>query len=186
MREQQRVARSPYKVKLNNQHMPEIIKKKFEVTHIKDIIKKLQTAINESITEGNKPILQAGNKYPNGIRLQCDTPEDAQLLRNSNIKWGNTFEGLSVHILKYGIVIHGVPKDEIDPKENQDEIIEIIETENPTLKEKVTQISPLRWKIQEDDTKKHQSLIIFVNDMEAAERMIQQGSNIAKIHYDAH
>lgn len=126
-KDQQRAARRPYEVKLTNQHMPENVKREFEEAHIKDVLKKLQSAINEANIEGKKPTLQAGNKYPNSIRLQCDTIKEAQLLRNTDITWGNAFQGLKVHVPKYGIVIHGIPKDEIKPEENQDEIIARIE-----------------------------------------------------------
>ena len=74
-KEKQREARRPYEVKLTNQHMPDPSKKEFAEMHNKDVIKRLQAIIDNSNIKGKKPLLQAGNKFPNGIRLQCDTLE---------------------------------------------------------------------------------------------------------------
>jgi hypothetical protein len=74
-KEKQREARRPYEVKLTNHHMPEPTKKEFAEMHNKDVIKRLQAIIDKSNIEGKKRLLQAGNKFPNGIRLHCNTPE---------------------------------------------------------------------------------------------------------------
>src|ERR1700694_5248119 len=104
------------------------------------------------------------------MRLQCDTAEDAQLLRKAVIKWGDAFEGLTIHTPKHGIVIHGVPKEEVNPAERQDNLIAQIENDNPALNEKIVQIAPLRRSTQEDESKADQSLVVFVNEVDAMER----------------
>jgi hypothetical protein len=89
-KEQQRTARRPYEVKLTNRHRHQ---KEFAEMHVKDVLKKLQKTIDGSNIEGKTPILQAGNKCSNGIRLQCNTEEDAQLLRKAEVNWSDVFQG---------------------------------------------------------------------------------------------
>jgi hypothetical protein len=97
------------------------------------------------------------------------------------------FEGLDIHIPRHGIVIHAVPKDEINPTlANQDGIIAQIEAENAFLEKKVIQLAPLRRKIQADPAKTHQSLIVFVNDVEVADRIIKLGMYANSRHHHAH
>ena len=76
-----------------------------------------QNLIDHTIAE--KPKLNGINRITNGIRLQCKSPEDAEILRRK-LDWSKAFDGLAVYKPKYGIVVHGVPTKELTGLEDKD------------------------------------------------------------------
>jgi hypothetical protein len=165
-KEQQRTARRPYEAKLTNRHRHQ---KRIRRDARKRCPQKTTKTINGSNIEGKKPILQAGNKYSNGIRLQCITEEDEQLLRKAEVNWSDQFQGQSIHIPKYRIVMHGVSKVENDQTEDKGELSTRVEKENPDLCQQVVHCSsPTKDPQREDNTRRPQSLVIFLNDTKSS------------------
>jgi hypothetical protein len=66
-----------------------------------------------------KPKINGISKTANGIRLTCETPEDAKIIRTLN--WKNAkLDGLQLHKRNYGVVIHRVSTDVLAELENED------------------------------------------------------------------
>ena len=90
----------------------------------KIIIIRYQQAIEQEKVQGI--ILKGVNKSMNNdIRIQCDSEEHAKQLKK--IRWDRMFMGLKVHKATYGLVIHGVSKDEINLVDSASETSAIIE-----------------------------------------------------------
>src|ERR1700686_3749954 len=105
-------------------------KNQLKTTHAKDLIQKCHNAIAEHFKEGHILKIHGINKLSNDeYRLHCESEEDPQLL--SKMNWNLLFNGVSVKKRKYGLVIHRVPKKDLDPN-TEDEIIlrDEIEEEN--------------------------------------------------------
>jgi hypothetical protein len=132
-KEKERTERKQYEVMLSNDKVSDETKTEIANKRPKDLITSLQDTIEKTV-KGEKPAIQAVNKFPNGIRIQCKTIEDAKQLKL--IDWNRAYEGLSLRIEKYGVVIHGVPKTEINTEStNQDNIISKIKEANTWTKE---------------------------------------------------
>jgi len=95
--------RKPYQVPLTTTNNE--LKKTLTDMNAREIIKFCQHFIDTVTTEKLK--LNGINKITNGIRLQCKSPDDAQIL--STLNWNGAFKRLTIHKPKYGIVVHGVP-----------------------------------------------------------------------------
>ena len=140
LQETLRKQREPYQVTLTTTDKES--QKTITDMHPYQINKRCQDIINTETDE--KPKLNGISKITNGIRLQCKSPEDANILRMLN--WNSAFEGLRIHKQKCGIVVHGVSVDEMEALANGD-------TKAATLKEweeangiKLGTVKPLRRK----------------------------------------
>src|SRR5271167_239277 len=112
-REKLRKERAKNEVILTATAAPQETKKSLSSMPPKDITEHLQQAIDAAIPRDDKPKLYGISRMAHDhIRFRCDTEQHAELLKTIN--WETAFEGLSIHKPKYGIVIHGVPKDEFN------------------------------------------------------------------------
>jgi hypothetical protein len=157
-------------------------KKTISNMHGTKITQRCQSIINAELE--NKPKLNGITKTSNGVRLNCETPEDANLIRTLNFA---TFDGLQLHTKNYGVVIYGVPTDIVTTLENED-------TKASTLKEwgeanrdiKITRVKPLRRKLRANRPTHpaHQSIVVFTDDAHAADRCLKLGFDINSEYYD--
>src|SRR6266516_3207034 len=169
--------RAKYEVTLTAAAAPDETKNRLAMLHEREITQRCQHAIDVSFRNEyvNRPRLYGINKLAqNNIRLQCRTPEQAEELQNIN--WGLAFKGLCVYRPKFGIVVHSVPKAELDVTclDNEDSRnlqAAKIHHDN-TLP--VTKIAPLHRKNSERAST-HHSLVIFTDNPDAADRCIKYG-----------
>ena len=90
---------------------PEATKNQMKSMDAKEMVQIYQEAINEQFVERHTPKLHGVNKLSNNAyRFHCESKEDPQLLEEMD--WNSVFRGATVHRRKYGIVIHGVPKED--------------------------------------------------------------------------
>jgi hypothetical protein len=149
----------------------------------KNIMAALQEAINDANLEG-KPQLEGVNKLRRGvIRMRAVTKEGAKAIREANINWDKAYEGIKAYKPKYGIVIHGVPSYSIDLEPghtDQNDVQDIINKwqDDNANRNNVTivGVKPLSRKPRSEYARtKHQSIIVFCDDAEAADRCIING-----------
>ena len=158
---------------------PDTIKNRLKSTHTKDLIQKCHNTIAERYKEGRIPIIHGINKLSNDeYRLYYELEEDPQLL--NKMDWSLVFNGVSVKKCKYGLVIHGVPKKDLDPN-TEDEIIlrDEIEEENASRNLQVVQVVPLR-RTQKHLNKiaVHHSIVIFTHSIDEADKCLKRGMSI--------
>src|SRR5271167_2448788 len=132
-----------------------------------------------------RPKLNGINRLSNnGIRLQCQSPEEADQLHKIN--WNVAFEGLRIHKPNYGITVHGVPKTDINFNDETDlkEIIRKLEKANASRGIPINKIAPLRRKPRTDDKpSKNHSIVVFTEDLHAANTCIRMGFYINHQRY---
>src|SRR5208282_2906463 len=75
----------------------------------------------------------------NGIRVRCETEQAGQLRA---IDWSEAFEGIKTHEPNYGIVIHGIPIDELDLDDPK--TIKLLEATNGFSSRIISKITFLR------------------------------------------
>jgi cyclophilin family peptidyl-prolyl cis-trans isomerase len=166
---------------------PTTTKNQLKTMHAKDLIQKCQSAIKEQFKEGHIPKIHGVNKLSNGAyRFHCESKEDPQLL--SKMDWNSIFDGVKVHKRKYGLVIHGILKKDLDPRQGtEDEYEETkqeIEDENDSRNLHIEQITRLRRTEKYlDKAAAHHSLIFFTNSMEEADECIRRGIFIKGKYY---
>ena len=155
---------------------PDTTKNQLKTMHAKDLIHKCQSAIAERFKEGRIPKIHGINKLSNDeYRFHCESEEDPQLL--SKMDWSQLFNGVRVKKRKYGLVIHGVPKKDLDPNtENEIILKDEIEEENTSRDLQVVQVNPLR-RTQKHLNKiaAHHSVVIFTHSVEEADECIKRG-----------
>ena len=159
---------------------PDTVKSQLKSMHAKDMIQKCQSAIAVSFKEGHVPKIHGINKLSNDeYRLHCESKEDPQLL--SKMDWSLMFNGVRTKKRKYGLVVHGVPKKDLDPTITEDEVIlrDEIEEENTSRKLQVAQVIPLRRTRKHlNKTAAHHSVVIFTNSVEEADECLKRGMSI--------
>jgi len=121
-----------------------------------------------------KPKINGISKTTNGIRLTCETPEDAEIIRTLN--WKNAkINGLQLQKRNYGVVVHRVSTNILTELENEN-------TKATTLNAwaeanrgiNITKVKPLRRKPR-TDSPAHQSIVIFTDHPQDADRCIKLG-----------
>jgi hypothetical protein len=145
----------------------------------KDITNRLQEIIDNADL-GGKPQLEDVIKLSRGIlRMRATTKEGATTIKEGNIDWTEAYPGVKVYKPKYGIVIHGVPTKgmNLDPgyTENADykDLLNELQSENANRNNIIIDsIKPLRRRGTERTHKNHQSIIVFTEDAQAADRCI--------------
>jgi hypothetical protein len=158
---------------------PDSIKNQLKSLHAKDMIQKCQSAITEHFKGEHIPKIHGINKLSNDeYRLHCESKEDPQLL--SEMDWNPIFNGVRIKKRKYGLVIHGVPKKDLDPN-TEDEVVlrDEIEEENTSRNLQVAQVIPLR-RTQKHLNKiaAHHSVVIFTHSMKEADECLKRGMSI--------
>jgi len=107
----------------------------------------------------------------NDIHFECDSEEEANRLQE--IEWSTAYEGLVVRQLKFGLVIHGIPIEEINPHiDNLDDIAAEIGALN-NLKD--VKLRTLRAPSKLDPIARNNSFIVLTHDMEAADECLKKG-----------
>ena len=109
----------------------------------------------------------------NRIRLQYRTPEQAQSLHK--VDWNTAFDGLTPYKRKYAIVIHGVPKTDVNFDElgKIDATIKELEKANISRGLPITRIAPLKRKATVNKSSLSHSIIVFTEDPKAADTCIK-------------
>jgi hypothetical protein len=157
------------------------IKKEINDMKYQDLRKRLQKIVNDSNINDDKPKpkITTLTVLPNNqIRLQCENGEEVKTLRLIN--WELAIEGMKKHKRNYGVVIHGVPKRDINFHETQETIITLLKEENDQIP--ITKVGPLRRK--DNDTSPNHSIVIFIDDGQVADNCIMSGIKINyRLHY---
>jgi hypothetical protein len=137
-----------------------------------EITEMLQKAADETTTPG--PSLTIGGFQilkSNDIRFSCDTEEEANRLRE--IDWSKAMEGLEVRQPKFGIVIHAIPIEEINPHtDNLDDIADEIGNRNNL---KIVKLRTLRVPSKLDPMARNNSYVILTHNAEAADKCLKKG-----------
>jgi len=164
---------------------PDTTKNQLKSMHAKELTQKCQSAITEQFKEGHIPKIHGVNKLSNDTyRFHCESKEDPQLLKEMD--WSSIFSGAMVYKRKYGLVIHGVPKKDLDPTttEENDTSEHEIEEENASRNLHVEKITPLRRSQKHlNRIAAHHSIVIFTNSAEEADECIRQGMFIKRRFY---
>jgi len=155
---------------------PDTTKNRLKALHATEMIQQCQTAIANYFREGHTPKIHGVNKLTNDeYRLHCESTKDPQLL--SNMNWDLAFEGVKTKTRKYGLVVHGVPKKDLDPT-NEDDLImrDELEQENNSRNLTVAEITLLR-RSQKHRNKvaAHHSVLIFTHSAKEADECLQRG-----------
>src|SRR5436309_1448283 len=150
-----------YEITLTTKDASDEVKSLIGKMPMKEIIQHCQHAVEKAEIHNVK--LLGANKVINGIRIQCQTEEQAKQLRESKINWNNAFTGVTTHRPSYGVVVHGIPIDELnltDPK-----VTKFLEVANGLQSEVISKVTPLRCKNKQTSEKaKHHSIVIYTND----------------------
>ena len=143
-----------------------------------EITKRFQKAIDKAAIPGIK--LQGISKVSSGIRIHCKTEEQAKQLHA--VDWNEAFEGITIHKMKYGIVIHGVP---VGLDLDDEETIKKAESANKFPSGTIIKMTPLRRKGKEPSNQKYRSIIMYLGDRQLANECLDDGCYIDSLHYHA-
>ena len=171
--------RAQYEITLTISDAPKTMQEMIKSATHRDITKCLQEIIDKANLEG-RPQLENVTRLSRGkIRMRAAMKEGAKIIKEANIEWEQAYPGIKVYNPRYGIVIHGVPTDEINLDPGYTETPEYKEAIDEWQQENanrnnitIMSIKPLRRKGMEHTRKKHQSIIVFTEDPEAADRCI--------------
>jgi hypothetical protein len=170
---ERRLERAKIEVTLTAEGAPQATRKKLAGDSYEQITAILQKAVDNS-SSGEAPIKIGGIRIlkSSDIRFTCETPKEAACLRK--VDWTVAFEGLVVRQPKFGIVIHGISTDEINPlTDNLDEIASEIGDRNGM---NVVQLRTLRAPSKIDPMAKHNSFVVLTHDKEAADNCLRKGT----------
>ena len=161
-----RQLRTRIEVTLQATNASEETKKTLAAMSPKQITERCQQAIDKSQIEGVK--LRGVNKLAKSdIRLQCESEEKAKRLQE--IDWNSVFKDLKARKATFGLVIHGVLKEEINLSESN--TTAVLQQENTNVN--ITKVTSLRRKPNTEA--KHHSIIVFTEDSAAADKCIKEG-----------
>ena len=173
-----RQERAKYEVTLTTKETNDEIKELINTMPPKEITERCQHAIEKASISNIK--LQGINRLANGIRIRCETEEQAEQLRATD--WNEAFKGIKIHEPNYGIVINGVPINELDLDDPK--TIESLEAANNLPSGTISKITFLRRKNKDSSIKaKHCSIVIYFNKNHTANKCIRNGCYINYLHY---
>lgn len=159
------------------------IRQHVESMQEKAIAETLQQGIRDRLAStGAADVKIRGVRKPSKhiLKVLCETEEDASIIQQ--LKWESILDGATTLKPAYGVVIHGVPKCEIDTTtQNQDEIKEYLESINDI---KVTRTTLLMKKAR-NPSAPTQSIIVFMERPEEADNCIMDGVRIENRIYPA-
>src|SRR5579859_57951 len=172
--------RIQYEISLTVADAPKTTQDTIQMENHKQITKRLQETIDNAKLEGAPQIEEIAKLRRGVVRLRATTKEGAKSIREGQVKWEEAYSGVKIYKPKYGIVIHRVPTWAIDLKpgyENTSDYVETIEEwqqENASRNNiTISGIKPLARKPKiEDGHKRFQSIIIFTEHADAADRCI--------------
>jgi hypothetical protein len=180
--------RAKYTVTLSTKDMKTSTQQSITKMSGKEIAERCQQAISSSKINGAQPTILGINKLANSIRIQFETEEQAKTVSDPKIDWDKAFQGLKLHKPNYGIVIHGVPRNDLDiTTMTNTEVIKRLEMENNMQAGTITKITPLRRRDNQDSNKikLHHSIVLHLNDKHTANKCITNGCYIDYIHHPA-
>jgi len=168
-----RQERAKYEVTLTTKQATDEIKEQIMAMTPKEITERCQQAIEKASIPGIK--LQGINKLACGIRARCATEEQARALHTVN--WSEAFEGIKTHEPNHGIVINGMPIDDLDLEDPK--TIRLLEVANGFPSGTITKVTYLRRKDKQRSSKtKHCSIVIYFNNHHIANRCLENGCYI--------
>jgi hypothetical protein len=143
------------------------------------LIECFQDAIEYSDREAK--VIRRVLKTPNEtLKICCTSEKEAEELRNQD--WTKTFEGAEVLKDLYGIIIHGVAKNDIDPEKHTPEDMKTRLEEANHSNIKIIKMIPLRRKARNPKAPTH-SIVIFMESPTEANDCISYGIKIGYRHY---
>jgi len=116
---------------------------------------------------------------PNMLKIQCKSEPDIQALKE--VDWNTIFPGTKVMNPTYGVVLHGVPKHDLDIA-NQDQAINQLKEANKHIK--IARIAPLIKNPRNPSAPTH-SIIVFMETADEADRCIAQGMIVERRYFQA-
>jgi len=159
------------------------IRQHLEPMHEKAIAETLQQGIRDrlaSIGAADVKIRGVRKASKHILKVLCETEKDANTIQE--LKWESILDGATTLKPAYGVVIHGVPKCDIDTTmQNQEEIKACLESINDI---KVIRTTPLMRKVRNTNAPT-QSIIVFTERPEEADYCIIDGVRIENRIYPA-
>jgi hypothetical protein len=159
------------------------IRQHLEPMHEKAIAETLQQGIRDrlaSIGAADVKIRGVKKASKHILKVLCETENDANAIQK--LKWESILDGATTLKPAYGVVIHGVPKCEIDTTmQKQEEIKACLESINDI---KVTRTTPLMRKVR-NTSAPTQSIIVYMERPEEADNCIMDGVRIENRIYPA-
>ena len=180
--EKHRMEKAKTEIVITLRNASENMKSKVAGLDAEGITNGIRELVNKA---GMKPsAIQSARKTPShGIRVCCATKNEAEALRK--LDWAQAFEGAAIVEPQYGIVVHGVSKEEIDFERDQpDEIKAKIESSNHGALQ-ITRVAPLRKTGTRRPNADTQSIVVFTTNTEAADECILYGKYIGKKRHSA-
>jgi hypothetical protein len=107
------------------------------------------------------------------ICFRCDTEEEAQHLHQ--IDWTKAYTGLTVRKPKFGIVIHDILSEEIDPSDNMEYQAKEIEHQNEDKQLKIINFRTIKPTDKLNPVARHNSFITQTHSVEAADKCLKKG-----------
>src|SRR5208282_3126099 len=137
------------------------------------ITEHLQKAINETTLIADKPRILGINKVANDmIKLQFNTAAEAEQIRSATIDWNVAYSRIKAHRPYHAVAAFGIPTRAINLSGDHAETVKSWEKQNGTLT--IAKIATLRRQAKHKPTA-YQSLVIFTEDKDAANKLIKQG-----------
>ena len=173
---QQRLERAKFEITLTAEGTKATQDKIAASNHL-EITDRLQIAIRQmTSTRPTSTILGIQKLKSNDIRFRCETEAEAKQLRETD--WSKAYPGLGVRRPKYGVVIHGIPVDEIDPRQtDMEDYVKDIEIQNNKLNIKIAKLRTLKAPNKLNPHARYASFVIQTHDPEAADRCLKSGIN---------
>ena len=173
--------RAKTEVTLTTRHASEHMKGKIAGMNEGEVTRSVQEAAKQ-IGAQSCNIRAARCTASHGVKIRCATEKDVKELRG--LDWEQALEGAAVVKPLYGIVIHGVPKYDIDPGSDKQEDmktqVENANNENITVK----RVTLLRKRAR-NPAATTQSIVTPTECPEEADSCITDGINIEHRHYHA-
>jgi hypothetical protein len=170
---ERRLERAKVEITLTTEGAPQATRSKLNSISYEQITAALQKVVDESTPPTETPIKIGGFRIlkSTDIRFTCETAEEAVRLRHIN--WTEAFEGLIVRQPRFGIVIHGISTDEINPRSDDlDNIASEISEQNGIT---VVQLRTLRALAKLDPMARHNSFVLLTHDKNAADNRLKKG-----------
>ena len=135
----------------------------------------------EQIGAQSAKICAARHTSHQSLKIRCATEKDAEELRD--LQSEKALEGTAVVKAQYGIVVHGVPKYDIDPGiDKQDDMKSRIENNNESLMAKRVALLKKRARNPAATT---QSIVIYMENPKEVDSCIMAGINIEHRYHQA-
>jgi hypothetical protein len=172
--------RAKTEVILTLRNANERVKQELEKLHEGAIADSLQQSIQQHMSTETIKICGVKKISKNMLKVKCDTEKDAVQLRE--LDWGHALEGGAVIKPTYGIVVHGVSKQDINTEaQSHEEIKARIEHTNRI---KVERVALLRRRARNPNAPTH-SIVIFTECPKEADGCILDGVHIGNRHHAA-